>query len=221
MALLGGAFLAGPGRSAPSVTFEQPLPERLPRRAVLHAPVRVQPPEQRRRDRLPGAARKVAQPHVHRQPRGRLGDDAGHAARWEHDLRVGLRLVGLLGAHPLLLRRGDLPARQHRLLRQAHVRRRSRAVSGRAEDGRGERERALRASRRESSRGAGGRRREATLRRPPRVRPRDELLQLQVNFPTCWNGEDARQRRPQAAHGATRRRDAARDASRQRCRRSR
>ena len=82
--------------------------EELPRRSVLHGRLRLQPPEQRRSDPVPGTARPLAQPHVHRQPeRGRF-DDTGFAT-WrstttcdlEHDASTYWVPTVYLGQEPI------------------------------------------------------------------------------------------------------------------------
>ena len=161
---------------------------RLSRRLVLRHHLQLQPPQQRRPDRLPG---QPGRSHNHTY----LGNTSVHAfttaavvARRRHDVRARGRRLDVLGADALRRHRADHPAGGDRLLRQAHVRSAS-SRSRRTEDGGRQRQR---------EEGAVEDRRRVELRRHRRQAPRfsalpacrvDQALELRMHFPNCWNGK--------------------------------
>ena len=158
----------------------------LPERPLLRDRVQLQPSQQRRSGRVPGSARALAQPHVHREPVRRRRDDVRLAHRRQEQLRFRERLVRVLDADPFVGQNDVMP-----LTAIVYYVNRSRErisappkglmmIAGNAEA----RSRQPKGIVAWSCGAVGGPPRYATI---PACRE-DQMLQLQATFPNCWDG---------------------------------
>ena len=186
-----GAFLAAGAAALPALAVRAGGRSRaaaFPRRPLLRRRLRLQPPEQRRRDRLRRPAGCLPQPHVHRQRGGRrrhdgrlalggqstCGDVGDASAYWVPTLYAGRRALRPLVSVGYYVRRTSgpvqaFPAGLKMIAGDAKARRpQPLSVVGWACGGFGATPRSA-----------------AVPACPP-----DRSLHMRATFPNCWNGRD-------------------------------